>query len=220
MPWEFAKLDHPAPPRVRSEGGQRTRQTLLDAATELFAQKGYAGANVNEIVERAGTTKPMLYYHFGSKEGLFAAVLESVYAGMRAIEGSLHLDKLPPDAGMRRLVEITFDYHAAHPDWIRLISVANIHEAEHIKTSSTIAARNSAIVDVLRDLLARGAAAGMFRANIDALHLHMLINATCFYRISNRHTWKVIFGRDLFTSKEAAKQRAMLVEAVMRLLAV
>ncbi len=59
----------------------------------------------------------------------------------------------------------------------------------------------------------------MFRPDVDALHLHLLINATCFYRVSNRHTWKVIFGRDLLTSKEAAKQRAMLVETVMRSLA-
>ena len=57
----------------------------------------------------------MIYYHFGSKEGLFAAVLEEVYAGMREYEQSLQISGLPAVEAMRSLVEITFDYHAAPP---------------------------------------------------------------------------------------------------------
>ncbi len=52
------------------------RQRLLDTATELFAEKGYAGTSVREIVDRAGVSKPVLYYYFKSKEGLFYAILE------------------------------------------------------------------------------------------------------------------------------------------------
>ena len=210
-------MDSPVPlrPRTRAHDGKRTRQNILEAAQALFAEKGYSGANVNEIVARAGTTKPMIYYHFGSKEGLFAAVLEEVYAGMRAIEGSLNLAGLPVMQAMRRLVESTFDYHAAHPDWIRLISVANIHEAQHIRDSPTIASRNSAIVGILRDLLGRGVREAIFRDGVDPLHLHLLIASTCFYRVSNQHTWRVIFQRDLAEPDDAALQRTMLVEAVL-----
>jgi len=52
------------------------RQRLLETATELFADKGYAGTSVREIVDRAGVSKPVLYYYFKSKEGLFYAILE------------------------------------------------------------------------------------------------------------------------------------------------
>ena len=52
------------------------RQRLLETATELFAERGYAGTSVREIVERAGVSKPVLYYYFKSKEGLFYAILE------------------------------------------------------------------------------------------------------------------------------------------------
>ncbi len=52
------------------------RQRLLETATELFAEKGYAGTSVREIVNRAGVSKPVLYYYFQSKEGLFYAILE------------------------------------------------------------------------------------------------------------------------------------------------
>jgi AcrR family transcriptional regulator len=52
------------------------RERLLETATELFAEKGYASTSVREIVDRAGVSKPVLYYYFQSKEGLFYAILE------------------------------------------------------------------------------------------------------------------------------------------------
>ena len=211
--------DIQGPSGGRSLNGKRTRQSILDAATAVFAEKGFAGANVNEIVGSAGTTKPMLYYHFGSKEGLFAAVLEDVYAGMRRIEAALQLDSLDPAEAMRRLVEVTFDYHDQHPDWIRLISVENIHDAQHILDARTIPSRNAAVLDIVGTLLARGVSLGVFRPGVEPLHLHLLIASFCFYRVSNRHTWRVIFQRDLSTPDDAALQRNMLVDAVLRFLA-
>ena len=202
-------------PLSRADGARRTRQTILDAAQAVFAEKGYSGANLNEIVALAGTTKPMIYYHFASKEGLFAAVLEEVYAGMRAIEMSLQVETMPVMDAMRRLIEVTFDYHAAHPDWIRLIAVANIHNGQHIKGSETIAARNAGVLEILESLLVRGAADGTFRSDVDALRLHLMIASMSFYRVSNRHSWKIIFQRDLTEPVDAAAQREMLVQAVM-----
>ncbi len=55
---------------------QRARERLLRAAADVFDRKGYAAASVREIVERAGITKPVLYYHYGSKEGILVAILE------------------------------------------------------------------------------------------------------------------------------------------------
>ena len=204
-----------APRPKRNYDAERTRRNILDAARILFAEKGYSGANVNEIVSHASTTKPMIYYHFGSKEGLFAAVLEEVYGAMRRIEAALDLATVPPDEALRRLVMVTFDYHAEHPDWVRLISIANIHDAQHIAGSTSVAARNSPVIAILADLLARGQATGAFRPDVDPLHLHLLINAMCFYRVSNRHTWAVIFERDLSEPADARIQRDVLVHAIL-----
>lgn len=208
-------LAPPSAPRPKAHDARRTRESILAAAQSIFADKGYSGANVSDIVASAKTTKPMVYYHFGSKEGLFAAVLEQVYAGMRDFEQSLQLDALAPADAMRRLVEVSFDYHAAHPEWIRLIAIANIHDAKHIASSLTIASKNSAILEITRALLARGAEQGVFRGDVDPLHLHMLIVSLCFYRVSNRHTWRIIFQRDLSTPAETAMLRSMLTGAVL-----
>ena len=203
--------------RAKRRAGQ-TPRGILDAAIEIFAEKGFSGANVDEIASKAEITKPTLYYHYGSKEGLFAAVLEDVYAGMREIESSLDLTNQPPTQAMRQLVSVTFDYHARHPEWIRLISVANIHDAKHIAGSESLAPRNSQILEILRALLDRGVAAGVFRPGVDVLHLHLLINSYSFYRVSNRHTWKVIFNRDLQNPADVAAQRETIVEAVLAFL--
>lgn len=52
------------------------RQRLLDAALQLFSSKGYAATSVRELVEAAGVTKPVLYYYFKNKEGLYLALME------------------------------------------------------------------------------------------------------------------------------------------------
>ena len=191
------------------------RQSILIAARALFAQKGYSGATVDEIIVKAKTTKPMLYYYFGSKEGLFAAVLEDVYAAMRQIESSLRVTDLPAVDAMRKVVQVTFDYHANNSEWVRLISIANIHYAKHIRRSGAIASKNLPIIGILRSLLRQGSQEGAFRSDVDPLHLHLLIISLCYYRVSNRHTWKVIFGRDLTVARELRLQREMAIEAVL-----
>ena len=144
----------------------RARQGIVSAARELFADKGYSGATVDEIAIKAKTTKPMLYYYFGNKENLFAAVLEDVYAGMREIENSLRVIDLPAVDAMRKVVEVTFDYHANHPEWVRLISIANIHYAKHIRASKTIASKNIPIVEIMRGLLRQGIQEKVFRSDV------------------------------------------------------
>jgi len=209
---EETELDESRPSRP---DGKRVRRNIIDAARALFAEKGYSGAKVDEIVVRARTTKPMIYYYFGSKERLFAAVLEDVYAGMRKIEGSLQLAELPALEAMRKVIEVTFDYHAKNSEWVRLVSIANIHYAKHILASKTIASKNSAIIELMGSLLRRGIKEGVFRKDVDPIHIHLLIISLSFYRVSNRHTWRVIFKRDLESAKDAKLQKKMTVDAVL-----
>jgi hypothetical protein len=61
-------------------------------------------------------------YYFGGKERLYIAVLERAYAQIRQAEQTIDVEHLGPVTAIRRLVEITFDHHEAHPDFIRLVS--------------------------------------------------------------------------------------------------
>lgn len=212
-------LEHPAAPGKRSRDPVQTRRAIMDAAIAEFSEKGFDGGRVDDIAARTSTTKRMIYYYFGGKEQLYAAVLEELYGGMRDAEQGLGLDALPPADAIRRLVEVTFDHHAAHPEFVRLVSVENIHEARHVAASPGIRRRNVAVIGTIAALLARGEAAGAFRRGVDPMDLHLLISGFCFYRVSNRHTLGAIFGRDLRAPDRAAAHRRMIVEAVLRYLA-
>lgn len=80
---------------------RHARFRLLTAAADIFDRKGYAAASVREIVERAGITKPVLYYHYGSKEGLLLAILEE---GARVFEDAITRVLARPGTARERLV--------------------------------------------------------------------------------------------------------------------
>jgi TetR/AcrR family transcriptional regulator len=61
-------------PQQRQRDAERTRGLILDAALEVFSAKGYAGARVAEIAERAGVNKQLITYYFGGKEGLYREI--------------------------------------------------------------------------------------------------------------------------------------------------
>ena len=210
-------LDEAAETRTgRTRAPEQTRRAILDAAIAEFSEKGFSGGRVDDIAARTQTTKRMIYYYFGSKAQLYAAVMEEMYGGMRDAEQALRLEDLPPAEALGRLVEVTFDHHAAHPEFVRLVSVENIHEARHVAASPAIRQRNAAVIGSITALLDRGLREGAFRPGLDPLDLHMLISAFCFYRVSNRYTLMAIFGTDLQTPDRIAAHRRMIVEAVLR----
>jgi len=205
--------------RLRRRDAERTRRDILDVATAEFAERGYSGGRVDEIAARTRTTKRMIYYYFGSKEGLWTAVLEQAYAGIRAAEQELDVEHLEPRQALRRLAELTFDHHEAHPGFIRLVSVENIHQAEHLRRSDAIAHLNMPALDLIGRILEKGRKTGAFRRNVDAVDVHMMISAFCFFRVANRSTFGTLFDRDLLDPGLRAHYRRMLGDLVLAYLA-
>ena len=202
----------------RRRDAVRTRADLLAVATTEFADHGFSGARVDEIAARTRTTKRMIYYYFGSKRGLYLAVLENAYAGIRVLEAQLEVEHLDPARAMRALAELTFDHHESHPDFVRLVAIENIHRAEHLRTSEALAGLAAPAVDVLGGILERGHAAGLFRADVDALDVHMVISAFCIFRTANRHTFQAVFDRDLLDPDRRAHYRRMVGDLVLEYL--
>ncbi|MER6968859.1 TetR family transcriptional regulator [Streptomyces halstedii] len=211
----MTSVEEPARPGGRIRDAARTRAEILDVATQEFSRAGFAGARVDEIAARTSTTKRMIYYYFGGKEQLFTAVLERAYTVIRQAEQKLDVEHLDPVAAIRRLAELTFDHHEAHPDFIRLVSIENIHEAEHIVASDELGSIGSPALDVIGRILATGRASGLFTADVDAVDLHAMISSFCFFRVSNRHTFGALFGRDLVAPDQRDRYRVMLGDMVI-----
>ncbi len=198
----------------RKLDAEKTRQNILAVARRAFAEHGLSGARVDAIAAQISTTKRMIYYYFGSKEGLYLAVLEQVYGGIRGLELTLDLDRLTPIEALNQMVDFTFDYHEENPDFVRLVSVENIHHGVHLRQSETLRNLNSSVITSLATILARGKAAGQFHRDIDAVDLHMMISALCYYRVSNRHTFGTLFGRDMGAPAVRERHKAMIRDVI------
>ena len=201
---------------TRTNDPERTMANILDVATQEFAEKGLAGARIDEIAEATHTSKRMIYYYFGSKEGLYLAVLEDSYRRMRQIEGQLCLDDLEPEAALRRLVEFTFDHHRTHEAYIRLVMSENINRGEYLSKSQSIEQLNVPAISAIQKLYDRGVASGQFRPGLDPIDIHASISALTFFNVSNRHTFGRIFKRDFTDEALAADRRAAVVDMVVR----
>lgn len=200
---------------TRRNDPERTKRDILAVATKEFADHGLSGARVDAIAARTRTTKRAIYYYFGSKEALYIAVLEKAYGDIRAVEAGLHLEDLEPEAAIRKLVDYTITYHEENPDFARLVSIENIHRAEHLTVSESIQNLNVAIIRITEDIVRRGREQGIFRVDADPVDLHMLISAFCFFRVSNRYTFGAIFNQDFSLPECLEKHKQMIGDAVL-----
>ena len=204
---------------TRTQDPEGTRRNILEIASEEFALNGLSGARIDEIAARTRSSKRMIYYYFGDKEGLYLAALENAYHRVREGESRLDTEGLTPVEALRRLVEFTFDHHHAHEDFIRMVMIENIHHGQYLAGSELIRRLNATAIDHIARIYRRGLEAGAFRAGIDPLYLHWQVSALCFFNVSNRATFSKIFGRDIGTSEEQALLRENTVQMVLRFVA-
>jgi AcrR family transcriptional regulator len=205
--------------RMRTNDPERTKADILAVATHEFAEKGLAGARIDEIAERTRTSKRMIYYYFESKEGLYRAVLEDSYRRIREIEGSLDLDNKPPLEALAQHVRFTFDYLLGNVDFVRLVMVENIHKAEHMAQLSDAQQEAMSAINTLRSIVERGTRQGVMRKDLDTIDLHMSINALCLFNVANRHTFSTIFKVDMTSPAATSARRETVTEMIMRFVA-
>ena len=200
----------------RTNDPARTMAEILAVATHEFADKGLTGARIDAIAAATRTSKRMIYYYFGSKDGLYLAVLEEAYRRMRAIESDLHLDNLAPVEALQRLVEFTYDHHRDNEDFIRLVMNENIQRGDYLRQSQIIQQLNTQAIDSVRDVYDRGVAQGVFRSGLDPVDIHSAISAFTFFNVSNRHTFGLIFQDRQSEDKANTLKREHVVDLILR----
>ncbi|HEX6705542.1 MAG TPA: TetR/AcrR family transcriptional regulator [Albitalea sp.] len=200
---------------LRTRDADRSQQEILRAAMGEFHERGLGGARIDRIAERAGINKRLIYYYFGSKEGLFLSVLEQTYADIRSAEHALHLETANPADAVRRLVAFTWNHYLAHPEFLTLLNSENLHRARHLQHSKRIREMNSPLIQTLGDVLERGRRDGVFRGGVDAIQLYISIAGLAYFYLSNNHTLSTIFGRDLMAPKALSERLSHITEVVM-----
>lgn len=192
-------------PARRDPAAARAR--LLQAAVDEFSAHGYSGARTDRIAQSAGTNIRMLYHYFGGKDALYVVVLETVLADLRHDELQLDTAALPPMDGLLRIFDFVANHFAAHPQLRKLLAFENLNEARFLARSGRIPEMATPVLNLIRKLLARGAATGEVRAGVDALHLYVAMVSLSYYGRAHAFTLSRIFNKDL---QKPAWQRAHL----------
>ena len=204
---------------VREQAAQATRENILRAATKVFARYGYEGGSVEKISKAAKSFDRMIYYYFGSKEGLFIQVLEETYKRMNDAESKLKLNVENPVDALQDVIRFVVGYYRKNPEFITLLNTENLHKGKHISKSMRAREYSSPAIEVIRRVLESGQAQGLFRPDILARDVYLLIAATGYFYMSNRHTLSAFLGEDMETPDALAHWQAFVIDSVLRIVA-
>jgi TetR/AcrR family transcriptional regulator, upper aerobic nicotinate degradation pathway regulator len=205
-----------ARPGVRQLAAQATRDSILRAATKVFAKHGYEGGRVEQISKAARSYDRMIYYYFGSKEGLFIAVIEEAYRRFNEAEAALSLDEAKPAQALADVIRFVWRYYQKNPEFITLLNTENLHRGRHIGKSLRAHELSSPVIDVTASVLAAGVKQKLFRADLAARDVYLMIAAMGYFYLSNRYTLSAFLGESLDTPAALAHWETFMIDAVLR----
>ena len=209
----------PKPPQRRTgvrAAAEATREAILRAAMRVFARYGYDGATVDKISAAAKSVDRMIYYYFGSKEGLFIAVLERIYAEMDEAESALALDEARPLEALVELIRFVLGYYRAHPEFVTLLNTENLHRGRHIAKSKKAREYSSHAITLTARLLEAGVAQGLVRPGLAARDVYLLIAAAGYFHTANRYTLSAFLGECIDTPEAVAAWESHVIDSVLR----
>ncbi|MBC7728042.1 MAG: TetR family transcriptional regulator [Microbacteriaceae bacterium] len=208
------------PPGVRERAAQATRDAILRAATKVFARHGFAGGRIEQISKAAKSHDRMIYYYFGSKEALFIAVIEHSYRRFNEAEQALALDTSHPLQALDKVVRFVWGYYQKNPEFITLLNSENLLRGKHIVKSASARDYSSPALAITDRVLQGGIAQGLFRADLSARDLYLMIASMAYFYLSNRFTLSSFLGENLEAPAALAHWEAFVIDAVRRVASV
>lgn len=202
---------------VRAKQAQDTRGKILKAAIKVFAKYGYEGGRVERISTLAGSYDRMIYYYFGSKEKLFVAVLENIYSQFNEAEQALEttLDREDPAGALSQLADFAWHYYLSHPEFVALLTSENMSKGKHAKKSSRLREISSYALSVLESILQQGIRQGVFRPDVRARDVYLLIASLGYFYNSNHHTLSAFLGEALMDEAALLHWREVIQHTVL-----
>ena len=208
----------PSAPKAgtRALAAQTSRDNILRAAAKVFAKHGFAGGRIEQISTAAKSYDRMIYYYFGSKEALYIAVLEDTYRRMNAAEQALALDVQQPMQALGELIRFVWRYYQKNPEFITLLNTENLHRGKYIAKSERAREYSSPVIAITDSVLRSGADLGLFRADLDARDVYLMIASMAYFYLSNRFTLSAFLGENLEAPAALAHWEGFVVDAVQR----
>jgi len=202
LPQDGSRVDvietvEPPPAPTRKRNAPRTRAALMKAALKEFSQHGFAGARIDQIAKSARCNIRMLYHYFGGKKQLYIAVLETAYADLRQKEATLSIDPERPLEGMMELMDFTFSYFQDNPMFEGLLRAENMMQGKFVSRSTLVPEGATGLKQTIRALIASGQAKGLFRGDLDPVHIYVTMTALSRFHLANSFTMSALLGVDM-----------------------
>lgn len=209
-------------PARRARNADAARAVILQAAEDVFSETGFAGARVDEIAEKSGYNKSLIFQYFGDKQGLYRAVIQrfksevdQVGEQMLAIMGenwNAHLTRAGVRAWIESGVGWVFDYYRDHPNLVRML----LWEcADNYRTMNALWSEDDQVVwaGPVRTIFTKLKAKGLIRRGVDPiLTMIDLFNLTLNYHATIRRYQYVMPDQDLTSSRATTAARAQIID--------
>lgn len=183
--------DSSSPTQTISESGDNIDASdivisdILEVATREFAAHGLAGARIEKIQQQTRTSKRMIYYHFGSKEGLYRAVIERAFETAREVDKDFDPQKGTPEQALKQIANNAFEAFTQNPSFVRLLTFENLAGAPYIRQSQHASRLNRMAMADLESVLKRGHADGSIRKDIKSLDVYINMVGLCYYHVAH-----------------------------------
>lgn len=183
--------DSSSPTQTISESGDNIDASdivisdILEVATREFAAHGLAGARIEKIQQQTRTSKRMIYYHFGSKEGLYRAVIERAFEIAREVDKDFDPQKGTPEQALKQIANNAFEAFTQNPSFVRLLTFENLAGAPYIRQSQHASRLNRMAMADLEIVLKRGHADGSIRKDIKSLDVYINMVGLCYYHVAH-----------------------------------
>ena len=185
-----------------------TKEKILKAAEAEFSELGLAASRVDSIAAKAGLNKQMIYAHFGSKDGLYTAVLQEVYSRISRNEALVSEKEFMGIETVRSIIRDYFEFLLHNPSFVRLMQWENLNNAKYVTNIKTT------LFSGAKKVLTEGVQKGILREDLDIDQTVISLNMFCFSAFSNIHTISKLLNVDL-SSEAELKKRASHIEEVL-----
>ncbi len=202
-------------PAPRARNAEQSREAILKAALREFAQEGLAGARTDEIARAAGVNKALLYYYFQGKEGLYGAVLDFIFTGLREQVIPILDSNLNAGEKIVRYVSAYFDYLAQSPFLPRLVQLemmrAGRNPSPHLRKLVNRHFRPlfERVVRTFRE----GIASGEFRP-VDPVQFLPSIVGMCVHYFISAPVVRIFLNADPLLPEHIAARKAAVLDVV------
>lgn len=200
----------------RQSRAQDTRDGLLKAAVSVFAESGLTGGSVSRIAKLANSHDRMIYYYFGSKEGLFVAALEEIYRQYNEAESQVNLDLRQPTEALKTAIVFFVRYFRDHPEFVTVLNSENLHRGKHISKSLLASQFSKPAIGLVHRALEAGQMSGTFRADVSPRDIYVMISAMGYFYQSNQYTLSAFLGERLSDPDMFSQWETFVIDAVLR----